>query len=81
MPPLTVVVNCNFDWFLRNFIEIQINDALCITPFLAVRNDGHDEEDGADEFGAAHDARHGLRVHRVHREEQRGNLGDGPEES
>ena len=47
-------------------------------PCLAVRDDGHDEKDGADEFSAAHDARHGLRVHGVDREEQRGDLGDGP---
>ena len=49
-----------------------------LLPYLAVRDDGHDEEDGADEFGATYNARHGLRVYGVHCEEQAGDLGDRP---
>ena len=50
-----------------------------LATFLSVGDDGHDEEDGADELRAADHARHRLRVHRVHREQHRGDLGHRPE--
>ena len=41
----------------------------------AVGEERGEEEDGREHLGPPHDARHGLRVHRVHGEQQTGDGG------